>query len=352
MATFGYSTIGASTATPSDSIADIAASAQYTAGTGETISALSWYGHSSVSSDSIGMGVYNFGPVHPNNLLSAAVAVSCTNSAAWNTTSGLSQALTASTVYVAAMDINSSGTITRYYDTAASYSIDFDTSKALPATWSSFTRQLRIYSLYATVSAGGGPTYTLTAAQGSFSLTGEATTFKAARNITASQGSYSLTGESALFKASRKLLAAYGSYTLTGEDVTLTYTPSGATYTLTAGQGSYALTGEAAAFKVARKMTASYGSFTLTGEAAGLVRGYTLTAAYGTFTYTGEASSLIVSRKMTAAYGSYALTGQNATLSYSSGLWTIVSPDTSTWSATTPASDTWSTETPTTTSWS
>lgn len=196
-----------------------------------------------------------------------------------------------------------------------------------------------LYDFEAGSLGGGGPTYTLTAAQGSLSLTGEATAFKAARNITASQGSYSLTGESLiftisriltasyggysltgedlLFKISRKLSATYGSYVLTGEDVILTYTPvGGPTYTLTANKGDYSLTGESLGFKTSRNLVAAQGTLTLTGIDARLARGWTLTAAKGDFTITGQTTAFQASRKLLAVYGSFVLTGENANLTY------------------------------------
>jgi hypothetical protein len=126
--------------------------------------------------------------------------------------------------------------------------------------------------------AAGGATYTLTAAQGSFSLSGQASTLQAARLLTAAQGSFTLTGQAATLKAARLLTAAQGSYTLTGQDATLTYTGA-ATYTLVAAQGSFALTGQAATLKASRVLSSAFGSFALTGHPAsfsvssGLLRG-------------------------------------------------------------------------------
>jgi len=100
--------------------------------------------------------------------------------------------------------------------------------------------------------AGGGPTYTLTAATGTFTLT----------------------GQSANLKVSRKLTAATGTFSLTGISANLVYTPvSGATYTLTAQTGVFNPTGQAAAFKVSRKLTAGTGVFYFVGNAANFYPG-------------------------------------------------------------------------------
>lgn len=140
---------------------------------------------------------------------------------------------------------------------------------------------------------GGGPTYTLTAATGSFTLTGQsanlvvsrklvaatgsfaltgqAATLKVSRNLIAETGSYLLTGQSANLQVSRKLVAGTGSFSLTGVAVNLVYTPvSSATYTLIAQTGVFNLTGQAAAFKVSRKLVAEVVAYSLVGKDVGL----------------------------------------------------------------------------------
>lgn len=113
---------------------------------------------------------------------------------------------------------------------------------------------------------GGGPTYTLTAATGSFTLTGQAANLVVSRKLTAATGSFTLTGQSTNLKVSRNLVAGTGTFSLTGISANLVYTPvSGATYTLTAQTGVFNLTGQAAAFKVSRKLTAETGSFVFGG---------------------------------------------------------------------------------------
>lgn len=178
-----------------------------------------------------------------------------------------------------------------------------------------------IEKILVTVSGGGGSS-TLTAAQGSFALTGEPAAFKVV--LTAAQGSFALTGEPAAL--SPGLVSAQGSYALTGIAATLTATgssnltaaqgsfaltgePAGLDPALVSAQGSFALTGEAAAFKTV--LTSAQGSYTLTGEPAALMPG--LVSAQGSYALTGEASAFGVT--LGAAQGSYALTGIAATLS-------------------------------------
>jgi hypothetical protein len=160
-----------------------------------------------------------------------------------------------------------------------------------------------------------GPTYTLTAAQGAYTLTGQAMTPKAARLLTAAQGTYTLTGQAMTPKAGRLLTAAQGAYTLTGQAAALTVARL-----LTAAQGAYTLTGQAMLPKAARLLTAAQGSYTLTGYDVTLTYSgegaptYTLTAAQGAYTLTGQAATLAAARLLTAAQGAYTLTGQAAAL--------------------------------------
>lgn len=148
-------------------------------------------------------------------------------------------------------------------------------------------------------SAGGGPTYTLTAAAGTYTLTGNASGLIASRVLTAAQASFTLTGIAAglkagrvltaaaatftltgidaVLKASRVITAATGTFTLTGNDATLTYTPAGVDYTLTAGAGTFTLTGNAAGLVASRVLTADSGSYVLTGIDVGLTPGSGLT---------------------------------------------------------------------------
>lgn len=162
--------------------------------------------------------------------------------------------------------------------------------------------------------ASGGGAYTLTAAQGSFALTGQAAGLRATRLVSAAQGSFSLSGQSAALKVGRKVTAAQGSFALTGQDAALR-----ATRTVSAAVGSFTLTGQAANLRATRLLTAAYGTFTLTGQAANLVKGmpgaYTLTASQGSFALSGQSVGLIAARHLAAGQGAFALTGQAAGLS-------------------------------------
>lgn len=85
--------------------------------------------------------------------------------------------------------------------------------------WSAFEPQtIRIPQ---GIAASGSP-YTLTAAAGSYTLTGGAATLKVGRVVTAAAGSYTLTGGAATLAVGHKLTAAAGSFALTGNAATLT----------------------------------------------------------------------------------------------------------------------------------
>lgn len=122
--------------------------------------------------------------------------------------------------------------------------------------------------------AGGGGTYTLTAAQGSYTLTGQAAGALDGHVVSAAQGSYTLLGSAGLVDLTSA--AGQGSYALTGQDTAL-QGPRG----IAAAQGSYTLTGQSVNFLRTVISAAAYGAYTLTGIAAALrYSGAAVTSAY------------------------------------------------------------------------
>lgn len=148
--------------------------------------------------------------------------------------------------------------------------------------------------------------YTLTATQGSFSLSGQAAALTHAWKLTAAQGAFTLSGQAATFGLT--MPAAVGTFTLSGQAATLSRT-----YVLPAAQGSFALTGQSAMFGLG--MPAATGAFAVSGQDAGLLKAWKLTAGHGTFTLTGQDASFSVAVVYTlpAAVGTFTLTGQAAT---------------------------------------
>lgn len=157
-----------------------------------------------------------------------------------------------------------------------------------------------------------GPTYTLTAAAGTFSLTGQAANFKRQLRLLASAGAFTMTGRAAGLRVSRRLVAAAGSYAMTGYAATLLRLRI-----LTAQAGSFALTGQAAGLRVSRRLVAGAGSFTLTGQAAGLKFARRLVAEAGSFVLTGGAAGLRAARRLVAEAGAFVATYWPISLIYS-----------------------------------
>jgi len=69
---------------------------------------------------------------------------------------------------------------------------------------------------------GGGPTYTLNADGGSFTLTGQNADLLFGRVLAAGGGSFTLTGQDVTFSRTYVLQAETGLFTLTGGNVTFT----------------------------------------------------------------------------------------------------------------------------------
>lgn len=162
----------------------------------------------------------------------------------------------------------------------------------------------------ALTSSGGGGTFTLSAANGAYVITGEAATFVERFQLTASQGSYTLTGEAATEVEGFNLAAGQGSYVMTGEAATLVTAGS---FNLVASNGSYAIAGQSSVLGTA--MLGGSGSYSLTGEAVtfGSNASFTLVAAAGAYDYLGASASSDFS--MEGLAGSYTLAGQAAVLS-------------------------------------
>lgn len=150
---------------------------------------------------------------------------------------------------------------------------------------------------------GRGPTTggTLTTEDGSFGLWRPRRRIIRPAGVTAytmaaAQGSYSLSGQTAALRTARRTTAGQGSYSLSGQTSGLKYG-----HKTGAVQGSYALTGQDAALRAARAAVAARGNYALNGQTVGL-------------NYSGAGPKV-----MPAAFGLYTLTGQNVTLNYSGG---------------------------------
>lgn len=65
--------------------------------------------------------------------------------------------------------------------------------------------------------------YTLTAATGTFTLTGEPASLVAGRRLSAAVGAFTLSGQAAGLRAARRLSMGLGIFTLSGQPATLTH---------------------------------------------------------------------------------------------------------------------------------
>ncbi|NJM10619.1 MAG: hypothetical protein HC889_00700 [Synechococcaceae cyanobacterium SM1_2_3] len=153
----------------------------------------------------------------------------------------------------------------------------------------------------------------LAAAAGSYAISGKAATLRRGYRLTAATGSYSIGGVAAALRVDRKLVAAAGSYTITGRAAVLTKTY----LNLVAGTGSYAITGVAAALRRGLSLAAAAGSYAITGQAATLRVGRKLVAATGTYNISGQAAAFLRSYALAGAAGAYTITGMAATLTWS-----------------------------------
>lgn len=143
--------------------------------------------------------------------------------------------------------------------------------------------------------AGGPPVppNTLIARPGFFSLTGDSMIDAFA--FGADQGAFSLSGQVVTFAQGTVpiLSAAMGTFTLTGNAATLTGANN-----IAASEGAFALTGKAVGFGMA--MPAAQGSFVMTGEAATLTAPSTFALAFGAMSSLNDSSHTTVDYGTTA----------------------------------------------------
>jgi hypothetical protein len=118
---------------------------------------------------------------------------------------------------------------------------------------------------------------------------GSAYPYVNAYTLTAATGSYTLTGQAANLLKGFRLAAGTGTFTLTGIAATLRRG-----FGIVAETGTFILTGNPASLLAARKLVAEAGSFTLTGVAATFARGYRIIAQTGVFSLVGKSVRLLL----------------------------------------------------------
>jgi hypothetical protein len=153
--------------------------------------------------------------------------------------------------------------------------------------------------------------YAMTAAQGSYTLSGQVAALTHGYPMAADQGSYTLAGQVVGLRTSRRATVDSGNYTLTGQATTLEQGRR-----VAVEQGSYTLAGQAVTLKRGRYLEANHGVYNLTGQAVNLLGGRRLAADQGAYALAGQIVGLLSGRRLLVEQGAYALAGQNVTLTY------------------------------------
>ena len=159
------------------------------------------------------------------------------------------------------------------------------------------------------------PAKTLTAAAGSFALTGVAATLKGALKLIEAAGSFSLTGVAATLSSSTAGGISSPAYL---PSMSLVLERSSSNKLMAVSAGSFVLSGVASSLVSGLGMTADAGSFVLSGAPA--LRDLQVTSDRGTFALTGVAETLTHGNPgIAAGTGAFALTGIDAGFAYQSG---------------------------------
>lgn len=171
--------------------------------------------------------------------------------------------------------------------------------------WQLFAANSPVFAAWPDAS---GTAYALTAASGSFAVTGNAVGLKRGWTLAAATGSYALTGNAVNLSRGWKLTASPAAYTLSGSAINLSRG-----WTLSAAAAAFTLTGSAATLTLSHTgsytLVAQTGSFVVTPGAATLTRGYRLSAAPASYTISASAIGLTRGIRMTVAPAAFSMTG-------------------------------------------
>jgi len=232
------------------------------------------------------------------------------------------------------LDSNGLGNISKTGVSKFSFQLSWDINNSFTGSWANSA--ISNFDNYSADQAGTtndpklvvtyttSTNYPITAAYGTYTLTGQASLFHLGRKLVAAYGSFVLTGQTAIVKSARKITAAFGSFVYTGYNAGLLFGKI-----LTAAFGSFTLTGQTSILTSTRKLVAEVGSFVWTGFAASLRIGYGILAAMGTYVLSGQNTSVTAQRLMTAAYATFTFTGyaasfvKNLVVTATVGLYTI-----------------------------
>lgn len=170
-----------------------------------------------------------------------------------------------------------------------------------------------------------GATYTLTLAQGVYTITGQALNMLAARVLPLGQGSYTVTGQPINLVRGYKLALAQGVYSISGQAVNLLRG-----YRLALAQGSYSIAGQALGMLAARKLILTQGVYSIAGQSLAMLAARKMALAQGAYSITGQVLGMFAGRRLPMAAGVYSVTGQPLSmlhrriLSLASGAYSII----------------------------
>ena len=151
--------------------------------------------------------------------------------------------------------------------------------------------------------------YSLTAAPGTYAVTGNSVGLLLVTALAATSGSYAVTGAAASLLRDLKLAADSGAYTVAGSSASFLLHS-----VLAAESGSYASAGFDVSLGQDSSISLSSGSYILIGTGANLLTALILALGSGTYAVTGSDANLATEALVSAESGSYGLTGQEAAL--------------------------------------
>lgn len=114
------------------------------------------------------------------------------------------------------------------------------------------------------LTSSGGTAYTLTAATGTFTLSGQTAGLRVARRVSAASRAFTVSGQTAGLRVARRVAAGNGAFVVSGQSATLVVRHN---TKVTAASGSFALSGQPNTLTRRLHLLAGSGSFALIGRA-------------------------------------------------------------------------------------
>lgn len=154
----------------------------------------------------------------------------------------------------------------------------------------------------------------MVAETGAYSYSGNNANTLFNRRVVAETGTYSYSGNNANTLFNRDVIADTGAFTYAGNNATLTYTTALNNYTITADTGSFTYSGNNANVLFNRNIAAETGAYTYSGNAANVLFNRRVIAEAGSYSYSGNAANVLYNRRIAADPASFSYSGNNAGL--------------------------------------